>query len=110
MIEFELKDFSKKFNQNKESKSVESPKVKIGNCEWNLSIQRKLNGLNLDLFLNCTSEKENFPIIVEFKLFIVNQKDERKHKIRSIKFKISIVSLKFTFSLSFYIFRLELLL
>jgi hypothetical protein len=93
VIEFELKDFSKEFNQNQQSKSVSSPKVKIGNNEWNLSIQRKLNGLNLDLFLNCFSEKENFPVFAEYKLFIVNQKDERKHKIRSINLKISIVSL-----------------
>ena len=89
VIEFELKDFSKKFNQNKESKSVSSPIVKIGNYEWNLLIQRNLNESYLGLFLDCTSEKENFPVFAEYKLFIVNQKDERKHKIRSINLKIS---------------------
>ena len=67
MIEFELKDFSKEFNQNKQSKSVTSPKLKLGNYEWNLSIQRNLNESDLGLFLRCTSEKENFPVIAEFK-------------------------------------------
>ncbi len=110
MIEFELKDFSKEFNQNKELKSVSSPKVKIGNYEWDLLIKRNLNELNLGLYLHCTSEKEKFPVFAEYKLFIVNLNDERKHKIRSINLNISIVSLKFAFSLSFYIFRLELLL
>jgi hypothetical protein len=90
VIEFELKHFSKEFNQNKEFKSVESSKVKIGNYEWNLSIERDLNDSGLGLFLDCTSEEENFPVIAEYKLFIVNQKDERKHKNRSINLKISI--------------------
>ena len=110
MIEFELKDFSKEFNQNKEFKSVESQKVKIGNYEWNLSMQRNLNESYLGLYLHCSSEDGNFPVFAEFKLFIVNQKDERKHKIRSINLKMSIVSLKIKFSLSFFIFSHELLL
>ena len=86
-----MKDFSKEFNQNKQFKSVTSPKVKIGNYEWSLTIQRKLNEINLGLFLECSSEIENFPVIAEFKLFTVNQKDERKHKLKSINLKISIV-------------------
>jgi hypothetical protein len=86
-----LKDFSKEFNQNKQFKSVTSPKVKIGNYEWSLTIQRKLDEINLGLFLECSSEIENFPVIAEFKLFTVNQKDERKHKLKSINLKISIV-------------------
>jgi hypothetical protein len=86
-----LKDFSKEFNQNKEFKSLASPKVKIRNYEWNLSIQRELNKLNLGLFLDCSSEDGNFPVFAEYKLFIVNQKDERKHEIGSINLKISIV-------------------
>jgi hypothetical protein len=90
VIEFELKDFSKEFNQNKEFKSVTSPKVKIGNYEWNLAIQRNSNESDLGLYLRCSSERDNFPIIVEYTLFIVNQKDERKHKIKSINLNISI--------------------
>ena len=86
-----MKDFSKEFNQNKQFKSVTSPKVKIGNYEWSLTIQRKLDEINLGLFLECSSEIENFPVIAEFKLFTVNQKDERKHKLKSINLKISIV-------------------
>ena len=86
-----MKDFSKEFNQNKQFKSVTSLKVKIGNYEWSLTIQRKLNEINLGLFLECSSEIENFPVIAEFKLFTVNQKDERKHKLKSINLKISIV-------------------
>jgi hypothetical protein len=65
-----LKDFSKEFNQIKQFKSVTSPKVKIGNYEWSLTIQRQLNEINLGLFLECSSEKENFPVIAEYKLFI----------------------------------------
>ncbi len=91
MIEFELKEFSKEFNQNEESKSVESPIVKIGNYEWNLAIKRTLNESDLGLYLECSSENETFPVFAEFKLFIVNQKDERKHKNRSINLNISIV-------------------
>ncbi len=91
MIEFELKEFSKEINQNKEYKLVSSPKVKIGSYEWDLLIQRNSNESDLGLFLHCSSEKENFPVFVEYKLFIVNQKDERKHKIRSINLNISIV-------------------
>jgi len=90
VIEFELKDFSKEFNQNKEFKSVESPKVKIGNYEWSLSIQRNLNESSLGLFLRCSSEYGHFPVFAEYKLFIVNQKDERKHKKGSINLKMSI--------------------
>jgi hypothetical protein len=86
-----LKDFSKEFNQNQQFKSITSPKVKTGNYEWSLTIQRKLNGLSLGLFLHCSSEKENFPVIAVYKLFIVNQKDERKHKKESIDLKVSIV-------------------
>ncbi len=93
MIEFELKDFSKEFNQNKEFKSVTSPIVKLGNFEWNLMIKRFLNEINLGIYLGCSSEKKNFPVFAEYKLFIVNQKDERKHKIKSINLKISIVLL-----------------
>jgi hypothetical protein len=110
VIEFELKDFSKEFNQSKGLKSVRSPKVTIGKYEWDLLIQRKLNESDLGLFLGCTTEKDNFPVNVAFKLFIVNQKDERKHKKRSINLKIFFVSLKIKFSLSFYTFSLELLL
>jgi hypothetical protein len=84
VIEFELKDFSKEFNQNKELKSVSSPKVKIGNYEWNLIIKRFLNESYLGLYLCCSSERENFPVIAEYKKFIVNQKDKRKHKKESI--------------------------
>jgi hypothetical protein len=88
VIEFELKDFSKEF---KEYRSASSPKVKIGNYEWNLSIERFLSISYLGLCLHCSSEKDNFPVFVESKLFIVNQKDERKHKIISINLKMSIV-------------------
>ncbi len=91
VIEFELKEFSKEFNQNKEFKSVESPKVKIGNYEWNLRIKRNLNTSYLGLYLCCSSEDGHFPVFVEYKLFIVNQKDERKHKKRSINLKMFIV-------------------
>ncbi len=109
MIEFELKDFSKEFNQSKEFKSVSSPKVKLGNYEWNLSIERKLNESDLGLFLRCSSEDGHFPLFADSKLFIVNQKDERKHKIRSINLNIPYF-LNFAFSLSFFIFSLEILL
>ena len=85
-IEFELKDFNKVYNQNKEIEGIQSAEYKYG--EYNWWIQTGVNkykdqadgDLWFNIFLECEAVDEtDFHLFVNVKFFILNKdKDSRK--------------------------------
>ena len=76
-IEFELKNFSKVFNQNKETALISSPEYKFDAYDWsivaNVVDKKPDNKFTLLTYLQCKSDDENnFPVKVLMNLFISN--------------------------------------
>ncbi len=82
-IEFELKNFSNEFNQNKTTVRISSPEYKFGKYNWSIAACVKKNSGNkfcLLTYLQCKSDDKNsFPVNVLMHFFILNnEKDSRK--------------------------------
>ena len=85
-FEFELKNFNKIFNQNKEIQGIESANYQYGAYKWSLKahVNKYLNqekgGLCFNIRLRCESDdKINFPLLARVNFSILNKdKDSRK--------------------------------
>jgi hypothetical protein len=86
-IEFTLKDFSKIFNQNRESKYVNSPKYFFENYDWYISArtsQIKEKEFHFGIYLTCCKSTSKQvtpfkPVYSNIKFTIVNQRDLREN-------------------------------
>ena len=86
IIEFELKDFNKVVNQNKEIEAIESAEYEYGEYNWWIKADVKKykhqrdEDLWLIFFLQCESDDEtDFPLFANIKYSILNKdKDSRK--------------------------------
>ena len=84
IIEFELKDFSKVFNQ--EIDVIESTKYKYGEYDWSIQadVKKYKNQADGDLWFNfylrCEADDEtDFPFLANVNFFILNKdRDSRK--------------------------------
>ncbi len=82
-IEFELKSFSKEFNQNKKTVFFSSPEYKYDTYNWSLVAnvdKQSDNEFRLLTYLQCKSgDESNLPVNVLMNFFILNnEKDSRK--------------------------------
>ncbi len=85
-VEFELKDFSKVYNQNQEVLGIQSAKYKYGEYNWCIKADvEKLNysedgNLWLIIYLYCISDNpSNFPLFTRMNFIVLNKdKDTRK--------------------------------
>jgi hypothetical protein len=82
-IEFELKNFSNEFNQNKTTVRISSPEYKFGKYDWSIAANVAINSNNkffLCTYLQCkSSDENNFPVNVLMNFYILNnQKDSRR--------------------------------
>ena len=82
-IEFELKNFNRIFNQNKEIKGIQSAKYKYGGLWWSVRgavtkhNNQKAEELSFYIYLDLFADV--FPLLVYVKFFILNKdKDSRK--------------------------------
>ena len=116
-IEFELKDFNKTFNQNKEAVGVQSAEYKYGAYNWCIraDVKKFNNQADGDLwfiiYLCCESvNKSNFPLFANMKYSVLNKdKDSRKDLLEcnfSFYFDFTVKYARF---ISFYL-GLEILL
>ena len=86
-IEFTLRDFSKTFNQNRESKYVNSPKHFFENYDWYISArtaQMNEKEFHFGIYLTCckslTKQATTFkPVYANIKFTIVSQRDSREN-------------------------------
>ena len=79
-FEFELKDFNKSFNQNKEMEGIKSAEYKYGAYKWSLQadVKKYLNQENGDIWFiirfYCESDDQNkFPLFTNMKFLILNK-------------------------------------
>ena len=80
VIDFELKDFAKVFNQKKVTPFVHSSQLAVGKCVWYLVANTErttLGDFSLGVYLYCQLGSASTPVYVHAKIMLLNQIDPR---------------------------------